>query len=429
MRDEFTKATADLLARRCGHRCSNPSCRAATTGPDQTGSGAINVGVAAHITAACAAGPRFDESLSSDQRRAPANGIWLCQTCAKLVDSDLERFPCAVLRNWKERAELEALAALQASPVFSGTPIAHLERVLDGHTNFVWDVAITPDARRVVSASNDSTARMWDIASGNQLALYTGHDAFLCSLAISANGEYLATGAADGQVICFHLNSARRCYTFHHGAPDAKVSWGPSDDRLASAGADGKIRVWELPSTRCSAEILVHEGPILKIVFLDDGDRVVSVSADRTVRVCSLSSQRCVTVLHGHTGEVNSVAVSSDKQRLVSGSEDCTLRLWDLNRGDCLRTFYGHRTVVWRVAMSPDGRIAASGSADNTVRLWDLEQGDCVQELAHPDCVAAVAFASDGKRLAVGCDDTRVYVYSIAGLAMSESPVGGLRRH
>jgi WD40 repeat protein len=57
--------------------------------------------------------------------------------------------------------------------------------------------------------------------------------------------------------------------------------------------------------------------------------------------------------------------------------------------------------------------LLASGAADNTVRIWDLELGECVQELRHPDCVAAVAFGPDGSNLAVGCDDTCVYMYSV----------------
>jgi len=88
MRDDFPKRTIDILAKRVGQRCSNPDCLRPTSGPHTEPSKSVVVGVAAHITAASAGGPRYDAGLSPEQRRSIDNGIWLCQTCAKLVDSD-----------------------------------------------------------------------------------------------------------------------------------------------------------------------------------------------------------------------------------------------------------------------------------------------------------------------------------------------------
>jgi hypothetical protein len=75
----------------------------------------MNLGVAAHITAASLRGPRFSGSMTREGRRHPSNGIWLCQNCAKLVDNDAEQFPEDTLRVWKLRAETEALAAIGKS--------------------------------------------------------------------------------------------------------------------------------------------------------------------------------------------------------------------------------------------------------------------------------------------------------------------------
>lgn len=87
-RDDFSSATKEMLARRVGHLCSNPGCRQPTSGPQENPAKAINIGVAAHISAAAPGGPRYDPSLSSSERTAGENGIWLCQSCGKLVDND-----------------------------------------------------------------------------------------------------------------------------------------------------------------------------------------------------------------------------------------------------------------------------------------------------------------------------------------------------
>lgn len=85
--------------------------------------GAVNIGVAAHITAASPNGPRYDPDLSPTERRAAANGIWLCQNCAKLVDSDVVRFTPKRLRAWKDEAEEVARIELETSAaVASRTP-------------------------------------------------------------------------------------------------------------------------------------------------------------------------------------------------------------------------------------------------------------------------------------------------------------------
>lgn len=112
-RDDFTQGTKVALANRVGSRCSNPKCERATSGPNEDPAKAINTGVAAHITAAAEGGPRFDSTLTRDERRSIENAIWLCQTCAALIDRDTDRYDLATLNLWKQLAEHSALQALE----------------------------------------------------------------------------------------------------------------------------------------------------------------------------------------------------------------------------------------------------------------------------------------------------------------------------
>lgn len=114
-RDNFSAATKRLLERRAGHRCSNPQCRRPTAGPGLEAERTINIGVAAHITAAAPGGPRYDSTLTSTQRSDGANGLWLCQTCGTLIDADAARFPVDLLHQWRTRATGHAFAALAAN--------------------------------------------------------------------------------------------------------------------------------------------------------------------------------------------------------------------------------------------------------------------------------------------------------------------------
>ena len=103
MRDDFSEKVKQSLAHRVGFNCSNPNCRKPTSGPSDEGDDKhINIGVAAHICAASERGPRYDSSMSSQKRSSVANGIWLCQSCSRLVDSDTNRYTKELLLEWKK---------------------------------------------------------------------------------------------------------------------------------------------------------------------------------------------------------------------------------------------------------------------------------------------------------------------------------------
>ena len=123
MRDDFDAKTKEILARRVGYRCSNPDCRKLTSGPQEDPAKALNIGVAAHITAASEGGPRYDPSLSPEERRSMDNGIWLCQNCAKLIDSDVQRHTAELLREWKRQTEQRARDEIEGIACVSPPPL------------------------------------------------------------------------------------------------------------------------------------------------------------------------------------------------------------------------------------------------------------------------------------------------------------------
>jgi hypothetical protein len=117
MRDDFDDKVKDILARRVGYHCSNPDCRRSTSGPHSDPLKAVNVGVAAHITAAALNGPRYEEKLLPAERKSIDNGIWLCQICAKLVDNDFLRYSTELLQAWKTQAEEQQRLEIERSSI------------------------------------------------------------------------------------------------------------------------------------------------------------------------------------------------------------------------------------------------------------------------------------------------------------------------
>lgn len=112
-RDDFSESTKRLLSSRVCGRCSNPDCRKPTLGANADPNKTTNIGVAAHICAASSNGPRYDANMTTDERKSPQNGIWLCQSCAKLIDSDPIKYSKELLHTWKKLAETTSALELE----------------------------------------------------------------------------------------------------------------------------------------------------------------------------------------------------------------------------------------------------------------------------------------------------------------------------
>jgi hypothetical protein len=125
-RDDFRASVIRIIAQRAGYRCSNQTCLRPTIGPDGADESA-SIGVAAHITAAAEGGPRYDPTLTTEERAAAENGIWLCQTCSRLVDVDVSSHSIDKLREWKTLAEMRAYLGIRGFAIVVSRSFQKLE--------------------------------------------------------------------------------------------------------------------------------------------------------------------------------------------------------------------------------------------------------------------------------------------------------------
>jgi hypothetical protein len=107
-RDDFSEKTKLQIAKRAGWLCSFPTCRLPTVGATSDGEGEINIGTAAHICAAAPGGPRYDETMSPEERSSAKNGIWMCRDHGKAIDSTDPEFTIKRLHEWKRQSEVES---------------------------------------------------------------------------------------------------------------------------------------------------------------------------------------------------------------------------------------------------------------------------------------------------------------------------------
>jgi len=193
------------------------------------------------------------------------------------------------------------------------------------------------------------------------------------------------------------------------------VAFAPDGSRLATAGADGAVRLWDRKTRTLSGPPLRgHKKLVTSLAFSPDGRLLASAGNDLTIGLWDVERGRPVAYLAGHTEPVLGLAFSPDGRLLVSVSKDKTVRLWDMTTRRLLKIYARHEETVFAVAFSPKGDLIATAGSDRTVRVWrpsDLR--DVALLKGHGGSVFSLAFLPDGKRLASAGEDQTIRLWSV----------------
>jgi RNA polymerase sigma factor (sigma-70 family) len=276
----------------------------------------------------------------------------------------------------------------------------------------VRSVAFSPEGNLLVSA-HDDRFRIWDTASGKELADFNPKQARASCVAISRDGKLLACAGPGEDLLISELAIGKKSRSFKVEKADiAAVAFAPDNKTLALACRDKTIRLWDALAGKEVRQLEGHQDEVLTVAFSLDGKMLASGSKDKTICLWDPDTGKEVNQLKGHEGGVESVAFSRDNKTLASGSSDGTVRLWDAAEAKELHLCKGHKGPVAAVAFAPDGRLTASGGLDGTVRLWDVKTG---QEQRRPQrveqgLISCVHFSPDGKSLvSSGYEPIRVW--------------------
>lgn len=298
--------------------------------------------------------------------------------------------------------------------------------VLQGHEGAIRSAAFSPDGTKVLTASEDNTARLWSVASGEELVPPLRHEDSIFSAAFNKDGTKIVTASIDNTARLWDARNGRELAVLRHDDDVLSAAFSPDGRTVVTTSYDTTARLWDAANGAELKTLSGHEGEVNSATFSPDGTRVATTSVDGTARLWDVASGEELAVLSGHKSWLNSVAFSADGSKVITTSGDHTARLWGLGNGQKAIVLSGHDDEVTSATFSPDGARVATASKDKTVRLWDARSGDMLAVLrGHNDEISSVKFDPGGSKLVTTCKDGTARLWA----ANSALELAALRSH
>jgi len=276
--------------------------------------------------------------------------------------------------------------------------------VLDGHTETVLSIDVSPCGRYLASCGKDKTMRLWHIESGKCVATATGHTEAIGACALSRKlGRYDVGGkAAQNGGGAFALTASKDRTLKRWALPGSSelnarasssdedefslrvlnsvrahekdiniVSVAPNDSLVATGSQDKMVKLWNSSDLSLRGTLKGHKRGVWDCQF-SPYDRVVATcSGDRTVKLWSLSDLSCVRTFQGHAASTLRVRFLSGGLQLMSSGADGLVKLWTIRTNECEATMDGHNDKVWALDLHQDGSTFVTGGADSRILVWN----------------------------------------------------------
>jgi WD40 repeat protein len=283
-----------------------------------------------------------------------------------------------------------------------------------GHNDTVSAAAFSPDGARILTASGDHSARLWSAATGAPIAVLDGHAAWIDAIAFSPDSARVVTGARDQTARLWDAATGAQIAVLKHIDRATSVAFSPDGGRVLTSDRHG-ARLWDAATGAEIASLRGHADTVVAVVFSSDGSHIATASYDNTARLWRASDGSEIAVLRGHSDNVARVAFSHDGTLILTGSWDNTARLWDGSTGAERAVLSGHTGRIESLAFSPDNTRVATASHDKTVRVWDVDAGEQIATLqGHEGPVTSIAFSPDGVHVLSGSDDGTARIWHAA---------------
>jgi WD40 repeat protein len=291
---------------------------------------------------------------------------------------------------------------------------------LKGHYGDVYSAVFSKDGERILTTSADSTARLWD-KNGNLITVLKGHKGVVFLGIFSPDGKFILTGSTDETVILWDSggsqvaqlpNYSGKNFEILMGLYQQSIDFSPDSRLVVTTSINNLAKVWDIKGNLVT-ELKGHRMMVLAVKFSPDGKQIITSSDDGIVKLWNLHGDVLADFI-GSGRRVYNSTFSPDGKQILTTTEDRISRLWN-TQGILKATYKGHKNAVYLSVFSPNGKQILTCGDDNTAKLWDL-QGNLIADLkGHQRDVITAYFSPDGKNILTASYDRTIKIWNLDG--------------
>ncbi len=300
---------------------------------------------------------------------------------------------------------------------------------LEGHEDGLIGATFSPDGLKILTHSLDQTARIWDSRTGKLQSSLEGHTQAVTTAKFSPDGKLIVTAAGAPLLwltsieISLHLKKKELRPDEQAEGSGRSEPAHPSKKKKPQI-QDNSPRVWETETGRPVAELKGHQLQVFEAAWSPDSRSIATASDDNSAAIWDATTGRLRAELSGHSNSVTGAEFTPDGKRLLTTSTDDSFRLWDVNSGALIAQLgeqkirergRNYRTIPPTGKLSRDGTRILTTTYDVTARIWDATSGHPIAELGgEAGNVIDVAIHPGGAIVATANSDGIVSLWPVA---------------
>lgn len=289
-------------------------------------------------------------------------------------------------------------------------------RIFSGHSSYVSTCAFSPGGTRLLSGSWDCTLKLWEVSTGKEIRSFSGHSDIVTSSAFSPDGTQVLSGSWDNTLKLWDAETGKEMLSFSGYSGDVTAcAFSRDGTQILSGSAGNTLKLWNTRTGQNIRSFFGHSARVTCCAFVGSNNQVLSGSWDNTLKLWDVNTGTEIRSFSGHTGSVTACDYSRDGRHLLSSSEDKTLKLWNKHTGEEILSFSGHTAKVTACAFSPDGTLVLSCSG-NILKLWDASTGKEILSFSgHSDSITACEFSPNSLQVVSSSWDNTLKLWNLSG--------------